>query len=72
MYIVLEAQTNNTTATAVYTYNTKEEALSKYYNILSYAVLSDIPIHTAFILSDTGYDMDSRCFLHNIELEDIN
>ena len=54
-YVVIEIQdTNDTISTLVTTHDTREEADSKYYQILSYAAVSNLPKHAASLLTDTG------------------
>lgn len=65
MFIVIELQTNNG-AVGVLTYKFTElaEAYAKYYTILSAAAVSDIEVHTALIVTETGQVVRSETFAH--------
>lgn len=69
MYIVLETQTNKdgTVGTIPMAYENENEAKSKYYAVLSAAAVSEIPVHTAFLLTDEGMFLNSECFKHEVE-----
>lgn len=71
MFIVLETQTSadGTVGVISNTYSDKNEAKSKYHLILSFAATSSVPVHTAFILTDDGYVIQSECFKHELEVE---
>lgn len=67
MFIVIEAQTNDTTATIVNTYADRNQAEQKYHEILSFASVSDIKIHSAIMITAEGYYIKSEHYEHNIE-----
>lgn len=66
MFIVLELQTNTEgqLGNIITTYADQAEAESKYYQILSYAAVSNIPIHTALIITSEGLTLKSDCYQH--------
>lgn len=66
MYIVLEIQKNeNGTVGIISTqYESREEALQKYYQICSYAVVSKVQKHSAMIVTDDAMVFKSECFNH--------
>lgn len=68
MYIVIEIQKNNEgiISPLIYAFNTKSEAESKYYNILSYAAISDLPKHGALLLYEEIL-FKSEIYKHEIE-----
>jgi len=72
MFIVLETQTHadGTVGVIPTAYTNENEAHSKYHAILSAAAVSSIPKHTAFMLTDDGYVLESRCFKHEQEVAD--
>ena len=72
MYIVLEMQTNTdgTISTLVYSYDKKNEAESKYHEILMYAATSQLPAHTAMLLTSYGQLIQTECYRHEVELEE--
>lgn len=69
MYILLETQsyTNGTVGTLVNTYENRDTAENKYHSILASAAVSNLPRHSAFMLSDEGYIIKSECYTHEVE-----
>ena len=69
MYIVIELQTNADGAIGniVTTYNSREQAFSKYHTILSAAAVSAIPCHAAVILDNKGMQIAAQCFEHEVK-----
>ena len=66
MYIVIELQKN---AEGILTHletvhATKAEAENKYYTILSYAAISEIPLHGATILNENGCSVMNKSYKH--------
>ena len=63
-YIVLEIQTNanDEVATLLTAYNERSEAENKYYTILAAAALSELPVHSAMILTNLGTIAKSETF----------
>lgn len=72
MYIVVETQTNldGTVGVIPVSYSNENEAQSRYHSILASAAISDVPKHTAFILTDDGMVKESKCFTHKQEVID--
>lgn len=66
MYIVFEIQANKDGTVGVIPtkYESKEEAIQKYYQILSFAVVSDVPKHSAMIITDDAMVFKSECYIH--------
>lgn len=63
-YIVIEIQKSQDGTVAIPPINTYDsffEALSRYHTILANAAISDVPVHSAVILTDVGQQirMDS-------------
>ena len=71
MYIVLEVQTMNdgTIGTIIDSFADRNEAENKYHTILAYAAISNLPIHTVFLLKNDGYTVKSEGYTHDIEEE---
>lgn len=64
-YIVIELQTTgNSTANIVTAYDSKEQAESAYYAILSAAAVSSVPVHSAAIITEEGYPLMSGHYKH--------
>lgn len=70
-YIVMELQTNKdgTVGNLVYSYDTEDDARSKYHLILSAAAVSKLPMHAAVIIRSDGALMEAYCFEHEQEAE---
>ena len=66
MFIVIELQknANGTVSNIVTAHETYEAAQSKYHLILSAAAISNIPIHSATILRDDGFQLAYESFDH--------
>lgn len=67
MYIVLEIQEEKDGTVRVLEpayYEAKEDALQKYYVVLSYAVKSELMRHTAMILTTDGQVYKSECYMN--------
>ena len=63
MYTVIELQTNNGT-TSVLTYPFSDYALAeqKFYQVLSFAVVSDVEVHACLVLDCCGIPRRSYCY----------
>ena len=63
-YIVLEIQTNanDEVAHLLTAYNERSAAENKYYTILAAAALSELPVHSAMILTNLGTIVKSETF----------
>lgn len=67
MYIVLEIQTfdNGQVATLPPTIKaTRDEAESVYHSILSYAALSELPMHAAILMTSEGKEIMHQAYTH--------
>ena len=70
VFIVLEIQSNEETATClVNTYSKREDAESKYHQILQYAAVSAVVVHSAVLMTDTGKTLKTEKYEHKIESE---
>lgn len=68
-YIVIEQQTNNgVPATIVNTYASFALAEQKYHLVLSAAAVSDVPIHSASMLTERGNLVKYECYDHTEEV----
>ena len=65
MFFVVELQTNKdgTAAHLVTQHATKNEALSKYHDILHYAAISELPVHAAVVLDEQGRQIAREAFV---------
>ena len=67
MYIVIELQKNaeGVVSNIVTAFDTLAEAESKYHGILASAAISNIPVHSAIIISEEGFPVKHQCYKHN-------
>lgn len=64
-YIVIELQTTDgTTSTLTYQFDTLALAEQKFYQILSFAVVSEVDIHSAVIMDPTGFVLKNESYNH--------
>ena len=68
MFVVIEIQAGETVATLVNSYADRNEAEAKYHTILAYASKSDIPKHSAVMLTEEGYYIKSETYKHGGEI----
>lgn len=66
MFIVLEIQKTSETEVAnlVSTHTNRNEAESKFHQVLSAAAISNIPKHSAVLLTDDGVCIKRESFVH--------
>lgn len=68
MFAVIEIQKNGETATPITTlFSDKDEAYSKYHQILASASISQVQEHSAILLSEEGSYMLHEKFVHEGE-----
>lgn len=66
MFTVIELQTNNgVTSALTNAYSDESVACQKYHQILSFAAVSNVDIHTAIILNESGNTLKCESFAHN-------
>ena len=67
-YIVLETQTDGAVTSIVppQTFTDYEQALHVYLLSEAAAVISDVPIHTVFLLTADGRMQKSACYRHGV------
>jgi hypothetical protein len=66
MHIVIELQKNaeGVVSNIVTAFDTLAEAESKYYTILASAAISNVPVHSAIIVSEEGFPVKHQCYKH--------
>lgn len=66
MYLVLEIQTNTdgTVSTIITPYNDRANAESKYHTILAAAAISQVPCHSAVMMTNTGAVLAAQYYEH--------
>jgi len=65
-FIVIELQKNEkgTVSNIVTEHSTQAEAESKYHDVLAAAAISEIPVHSAVIVSEEGFPLMYQCYKH--------
>lgn len=63
-YIVVEMQ-NGVVGSNAWTYDTREDAEVKEYQVLSEVVKSPIATHTVLLMTDEGFVLDTKCYKHS-------
>lgn len=65
-YLVIELQTfpDGAMTSPAYAYDTQASAENKYHTILASAAVSKLPIHTALLINNRGYVMETKCYEH--------
>lgn len=68
MYIVIEIQTNadGTVGTIVTQWNDINQAESKFHSILAYAATSELPMHSAMIVTNDGMTLRGEHYEHEV------
>ena len=68
MFAVLEIQKDGDTATPITTlFTDKGEAYNKYHTVLAAASVSDVPEHSAILVSEEGSYLFHEKFIHEGE-----
>jgi len=67
-YVVIEMQ-NGIVGTNAWTYDTREDAEVKLYQVLSEVVKSPVATHTAMLVTDEGFVLDVKCYKHEAQPE---
>lgn len=65
-YIVVELQTDaqGNVANIVTSHETRNEAESKYHQVLASAAVSTLTKHAAALLNEEGYALEGHCYAH--------
>ena len=64
MYIVLEIQASDQIATLVNSYTDRNQAESKYHQILTAAAVSSVPKHSAVLLAENGVSLKNESYFY--------
>ena len=64
MFIVIELQKNKdgNVANIVTTHDALAAAESHYHSVLASAAVSDLPCHSAVIVSEEGFPLEHKCY----------
>lgn len=70
MFYILELQeTNGSGAHIMQTAATKNEAMSKYHTVLSFAAVSSVEYHTCIVIDEHGRYHAMECYEHPTSVE---
>ena len=64
-YVVIEMQ-NGSIGDNNWSYDSRDDAEVKYYQVLTEVVKSPIETHTVMLVSDEGFDIDHKCYKHQV------
>lgn len=66
MYVVVELQksADDTIASLVTTHQTLNDAESKFHQVLSYAAVSNLPLHSCVLLNEDAYVVKTESYAH--------
>ena len=64
MYIIMEIQNNGSVSTLVDQFEDKNQAEAKFHTVLAAAAVSDVPVHSAVLMTDDGIWLRSECYKH--------
>ena len=65
MFIVIELQkSGDTLGHLEFVFTDYNQALNKYHTVLAAAAVSNVSVHSAALLDDTGAVMKNECFIH--------
>ena len=67
-YIVIEMQ-NGIVGTNAWTYDSRDDAEVKMYQVLSEVVKSPVAVHTVMLVTDEGFVLETRCYKHDAQPE---
>ena len=68
VFVVMEIQSDNEkAATLINSYTDRNEAESKFHQILGAAAISNVLIHSAVLLTDTGKVLKNETYQHESE-----
>ena len=71
VYLVVEIQKTgeDQVSNIVTSHQTLNEAKSKLHQVLAAAAVSEVPVHSAVLISEEGIPMRNECFRHTEEIE---
>lgn len=65
MFTVIELQTNNgVTSVLTTSFADVNQAYQKYHQVLSYAAVSELDVHTAIVVDERGYELKQEFYEH--------
>ena len=69
MYILLEIQVNDNgqVGTLITNYSDLREAESRFYTVMAAAALSELPVHSAVLMTEKGLKLKNGWYTHDDE-----
>jgi hypothetical protein len=66
-YVVIELQTFDTGAMSspAYAFDERDSAEVKFYDLVSKAVKSKVPVHAIILTTNEGQLIDKKCYVHD-------
>ena len=68
MFVVIEMQ-NGIVGQNAWSYESRADAETKVYQVLSEVVKSPVPVHTVMLVTDEGFVIKNECYKHGIDPE---
>lgn len=68
-FIVSELQTAEITSVINYVFTDRLQAEQKYHEVLSFAAVSPMPVHSAVMLTEEGVLIKRESYYHGTEVE---
>lgn len=68
-YVVIEMQ-NGVVGTNAWSYDTREDAEVKLYQVLSEVVKSPIEVHSVMLVTGEGFVLETKCYRHSTASEE--
>lgn len=69
MFIVSELQTGETTAVLNFVFADRLQAEQKFHEVLAYAAVSQLPVHSAIMMTEEGVLIKRESYHHETEAE---
>ena len=71
MFIVTEIQTytDGTVGTIVNSYESQQQAESRYHTVLAAAAVSNLPKHAVILFTEEGFPMLYQCYRHAVTVQ---
>lgn len=70
VFIVIEVQSTGESAAVLQnSYTNRNEAESKFHEVLKYAAISTVPMHSAVLMTDSGKTLKAERYEHEVTEE---
>lgn len=70
-YLVIELQTNTdgTIGSQVVSFDNRDRAENKFHTVLAAAAISAKPKHSAALMTNEGFVLETKCYLHDVQAD---